>query len=140
MKKLISVVVLMLVVLMGVICVGCGELKLDLSVELQVRQTYFDDLKQEDGWDALDFEDVYVVKYYGTFNNCVVVMMWTKTRALFMETYYDTIDGITIAYAHTNQRISVWRDDKFYDLPDAYSQGFLNKANIKKIAAVHADR
>jgi len=131
MKKLVSIWAFMIVVTMGVIMVGCGS-GLEPKTELLVKQTYFDDLKNE-GWSDLVLSDVYVIKYYGTFDDCVVVMMSTKKSMYTQALWKEEVGGVIINYSNGN-RILAWKENKFYELQEAFNNEFLTKTNLEIIA------
>ena len=46
-----------------------------------------------------------------------------------------SIDDVEFVY--NREKITVWINDTFYDLKDAYDRGLLSKSDIEKIAVQH---
>ena len=77
---------------------------------------------------------VWIIAYYGTYNNCVVVSMHNGQMggtgaagdAIIGETLFNSGHGIT-----------VWKEGQFYALHDAYNQGLLTNEDLRNIAYFH---
>ena len=69
-----------------------------------VRATYEDQLKAS-------VDDVTIKKYYGTYGECIAVMM-TDKYSLYSDAFHgDIVGGVSISYSNGNQ-IQVWRENK----------------------------
>jgi hypothetical protein len=127
MKKLISVAAVMLAILMGVAMTGCGNNvgKLSAEVELQIKQDF------ADNWGA-SVESVKIYKYYGTYNESVVIMV--QSGAL-PTPWQDNIDGVIFKY-NDGHPIIVWKSGQFYELREAYENDLLSKKDLQSIAEI----
>ena len=113
---------------------------LSTEVENQVKQTYFDylcdryDIKSDPiVYPNAGIDDVWIYKYYGTYNGFVAVMMGNN----FVD-YHDLeediyIDDILIRYPNSNT-IKLWKEKVFYDLKSAFEQGLISKNDLQDIA------
>jgi len=126
-KKLVLIGALVLVILVGGTMVGCGNNvgKLSAEVELQIKQDF------ADSWGA-SLESVKIHKYYGTYNESVVIMM--QSGAL-PTPWQDDIDGVTFKY-NDGHPIIVWKGGQFYELREAYENLFLSKKDLQIIAKI----
>ena len=111
------------------ICSGCGnELVLDVEIAKKIKQDYFQQVNESD----IVLEDVYVYKYYGTYNESVVVIM-----AINGFSPPPSIDRIQVAefefMFNTGLHITVWRDSFFYNLQNAYDGCLLTIENLQEI-------
>lgn len=122
MKKLISNGVLMLVVLIGVVMVGCGSKGLSSKLQTQIKQD----------WQTQYGSELSIINYYGTHNDYV---------AFFMPGANDVVTNVKVAgtifkYGN-NWTIYLWKNGSSYDMIAAYQQGLLTSDNISKIGDFH---
>ena len=137
MKKLLSIGVLMLVILVGVVMSGCGSSgnglpELDSSTALTIRQDYVDTSPRGSNVDSVD--NVHIHRYYGTFNGAIAVSIDDGFN-LMVDIWggTETIAGRTFDYSQPGLQILVWRDGVFYTLTEAYNQNLLTSGNIQTI-------
>ena len=111
--------------------------ELDEEIQNAIKQTCLDEVQADDSegyFKDKTIDDVDIDRYYGTYNDCVVVKIYgfyEYTQAL----WEDRVAGVKIQY-YNGCRISAWKDGVFYELKDAYEQGLLTRKDIKKIAAI----
>jgi len=73
-----------------------------------------------------------IVRYYGTYNGCVVIIPY---YAVITVTWGINIDGIIFAESCPPvPGIIVWKEGSLYTLKEAYEQGFLTRNDLLKIA------
>ena len=109
---------------------------LDPAKLSSVKEAYLQE-KQADGHaDNTTLDDVYIVEYYGTYRECVVVMLTDRNTWYTCMIEEETVAGITIVYSDSN-KIKVYKDGSLYSLQEAYDAGYLTKANIKRIKNIH---
>jgi|GEM_PF-2648387 len=108
---------------------------LDLEIELQVKQTYFEWLFKADPSLIASPEHVYVQAYYGTYNGCVVVLMDYYGGLYADEIWWAICDGIGIYHRNSNS-IMVWVSGELYWLSEAYNLGLLTGYDIQRIADI----
>lgn len=84
----------------------------------------------------MTLDDIYAVAYYGTYSDCVVVMLTDRHTGYTTAIEDETIAGVTIRYSDAN-RIVAYKDGVLYTLQEAYDIGFLTVANIVRIKDVH---
>ncbi|MCL2140508.1 MAG: hypothetical protein FWH42_02350 [Dehalococcoidia bacterium] len=110
--------------------------ELDAETELMVRLSYLARLA-EAGYTGFKIDDIFVDYYYGTYNECVAVMMSAKGME-YLQVVTFSEDG-TVSYSNSN-RILAWKNSIFYSLQEAYDQGFLTRADLQRIADIHSTR
>ena len=141
-KKFVLIGVMGMLLMTALLICSCdvpGKTKdtgLSADIEKQIRQAFLDELHSKGGsWLNYTINDVWIEKYYGTYNGCVVVMMTGEGIVYSQVTGGENIDGIIIGYPNSN-RIKAWKDGKFYSLQEAFDKGFLNKEDIEIIANI----
>lgn len=76
--------------------------------------------------------DVYVYKYYGTYNNFVVISMDMGMSSI------EEIDGVylgdTLITWKDIDRIIAWKDGRFYELKEVYDMGMWTEEDVESIA------
>jgi hypothetical protein len=80
-------------------------------------------------------DDIYITRYYGTFNGCSVVRMDTAFWGYPAVVVQQVIGGTVIGYGSPPFALA-YKDRKFYDLDAAYEQGFLTLDNIITVAII----
>ena len=112
------------------------------QLERQIRQDYLDDLRSRGNGSDYTINDVLIAGYYGTYNDCVIVMMSINNRnqpfnpMLFIH----RVIADTLFHAwpiEENQGIRVWRARRFFNLNDAYNMGILTFDDIRSIAYIY---
>jgi len=111
------------------------------SEEKQIRQGYVDayvklnvpEATADGVWIELNYG-----KYYNELHsgNTTVLMMWHKdegTSAAIREVY---VGDVKFIYSN-GYSITVWNNESFYGLQDAFDQGLLTKEDIIKISELH---
>ena len=101
------------------------------NIELQIRQSYLEHL----GWEDLTLGDVSICKFYGEYNGSYVVMMTTSKSMYTQALWSENVAGVKIQYTDGN-RILVWVGGEFYNLAEAYANGYLVKADIQNVAGI----
>lgn len=81
-------------------------------------------------------DDVSIYKYYGNFNDCIVVMLTDRYTGYLDEIAVETIAGVTIGYGDAN-RIVAYKDGTLYTLQEAYDACYLTVVNIELIRDIH---
>jgi hypothetical protein len=112
------------------------EKSIALSAEMvtRVKQDYVSQyFSPESGVTA---SDIQIHKYYGTFNEKIVLSLSTGLGPDVCGTP-ETIDAFTFYYNYPYYEIRVWGNDEFYTLTQAYEQGLLTYENINAIYLKH---
>ena len=89
-----------------------------LSAETQeaLKQTYLDEFWKDE--DVENFESavdekfnlqIEIKGYYGTFNDCIAVMMTDNNRGYITAIWAETVDDVKIYYNDGN-RIMIWKN------------------------------
>ena len=78
----------------------------------------------------LNADNVFIIDYYGTYNDSVVVKMGRSGPPVELP---DVIIGETILPKAISP-IMVWKDGRIYELHNAYNQGLLTMENLRSIA------
>lgn len=103
---------------------------------LQIKKDYLKKYSNCNKPRELVIEDVEIKKYYGTYNNCDVVL-------LDFGIFHDFDKEIEIAgysFVFSDWReTEVYRNGEFKSLKDAYSSGWLSKEDIKAIHYYHTN-
>lgn len=113
------------------------EMGLSAELQTQIKQDYVSS-SLESGVSTID--DVSLHRYYGTYNNHVVLALSSITKViidLFGGT--ETVAGKTFYYAQPGYRILVWSEGSFYTLTEAHSQNLLTDGNIETIWSLYQE-
>lgn len=107
--------------------------KLSDELENKIKEDWFYKLNSES---SIDYNDItmindWTVDYFGTYNNCVAVMIW-GSRGVDGAERDITIDDVVFHYRDGN-RMEVWKDGNFLKLADAFEQGLLTREDIQDI-------
>lgn len=91
--------------------------------------------------DWTDLADTaYVEGYYGTYNGCEAVVMWS-TELMFNEMIKEVSMGeYTIMLPSGSFDLTLHKDGSFIDIADAYNEGYLTDGDIKAIANTKPER
>lgn len=108
-----------------------GSEKIDL-----IKSAYVQERLNEGYPPAMIIDDVSIYKYYGNFNDCIVVMLTDRYTGYLGEADVETIAGVAIAYGDAN-RIIAYKEGILYTLQEAYDAGYLTVANIELIKDIH---
>ena len=138
-------VLLVMIMFFSVILSACANkepentnnmVELSKEIEIEIKQTHLDYLLTKNGYQDTTIDDIYIQKYYGTYNGCVVVMIQDKLSGVNGAIKEATIADVKFYYGSGNISIQIWKEQKFYELQSAYDQGLLTKEDLKKIAAI----
>lgn len=91
--------------------------------------------KNPDYPDGYSIKNVKIRHYYGTYNECVVMMI-DGYRGFTAAIRSETIAGIVFLYS-SGQGFEIWRNGDFYNLKSAYEKGLLTKSDIETINTLH---
>jgi len=100
------------------------------ETELQIKQSWVNGYPEYANPEYHNVDTV-TVKYYGTYNGCVAVMMY-GFWAIPQTVCHEEIAGVTFSYPDMNF-ILVWKDGCFIELSPAYDQGLLTKEDLINI-------
>lgn len=102
------------------------------------KQTLFSDFIKYKGdageWKGTCPEDLYIVKYYGKYNGCEVVVIWGNDQTCTDDIKDINIDGYTVSLGSGSFELLLHRNDTFISIESAYKSGYLSKTDIEKIA------
>ena len=102
----------------------------------QVKKAYIQE-RLSFGYPAdMTVDDVFISKYYGCYNDCIVVLLTDRFTGYTAEVIDETIAGVTITYGSSNT-IVAYKDGSFYSLQEAHTAGYLTTANIEQIRDIH---
>jgi len=106
-----------------------SDLVIPTHMEIRIRKDYINLL----GLDTHAMGDVYIHRYFGTFNNAVVIVLRNDDgTALGALPFNQTIAGFNFTMSH-DYRYLVWVGDEFYTWLAAYILGILSKDDISEI-------
>ena len=104
----------------------------DTALGRQIRQDYFD--KYGSVFDTVN--DYWISGYYGTYGDCVVLIMSYIFPPAPIYREVDMIVGETLfRYNLYSFWMVVWKEGKFYEIRYAYDQGLLTNEDIRSVAA-----
>ena len=101
-----------------------------------VKGAYLQEMQAKGYAENMALDDVYIIEYYGTYRECIVVMLTYPNAWYTCMMEQETIADVTIQYKDSN-RIKVYKDGSLYSLQEAYDMRYLTKANIKRIKNIH---
>jgi hypothetical protein len=81
-------------------------------------------------WDEAKAEDMFVVFYYGTYNNYEAVVMASCERPVTDDIKKVTIAGQTFELPSGSYEILLHKDSSFIGIEKAYENGYINKVDI----------
>jgi len=117
----------------------------------RIKQDFIDDYNNSKPThiDAMILNDIWISKYYGTYNGCVAAIFNEPFSYFHIDEKYrelvekylphilylppDIVTGIPFYYEYSNS-ISIWKDGQFCSLYSAYDSGLLYKEDIRSIA------
>ncbi|MCL2540139.1 MAG: hypothetical protein FWE53_01740 [Firmicutes bacterium] len=105
--------------------------------ETQIRRTYYCEHLTWGIFKGIWLKDAYIQKNYGTYNDCIVVMMNAKGIVYIAATGEEDVAGIVFGYAYAPQTILVFKNRKLYSLTTAYNNGCLTFENLQEIHDIH---
>jgi hypothetical protein len=104
---------------------------------LQIKQAYLDMKTETMGHHDMTTDDVLVVKYCGTYNECVV-MMFTDSQSFYTTAIRTaSVAGVQFTYSDSNQ-LYAWKSGEMYTLEQAYEAKILRRSDIRDIRNIHA--
>ncbi|MCL2061671.1 MAG: hypothetical protein FWH03_03500 [Firmicutes bacterium] len=145
-KKTITKILTMgMILIMGLgIFAGCGNNKrhpnsdpdIETELEIKIRQNYIKKLPKNS---RVKMNNLWVSKYYGTFDESVVLIFQTSLSESSIlpdgglgNITKETIAGFEFIFG-TSSWINVWYNGNFYSLLDAYNDGLLTSDDIESI-------
>ena len=100
---------------------------------LQIKKTYMETLPFRD---EITIDDVSVIEYCGTYDDCSVLMLTTRVSVYAQALWTEEVAGSRFGYSDSN-RLYAWKDGRIYTLPEAYEAGLLSEADLKTIRSLH---
>ena len=85
----------------------------------------------------LTIDDVLITAYYGTYNDCAVVIFKGYGGATVVNT--TIVAGIMFTYSSGEIEIVVWNAGQFYKLQEAYDLGLFTRESFVNIARLHTE-
>ncbi|MDR0462189.1 MAG: hypothetical protein LBG88_02530 [Christensenellaceae bacterium] len=127
MRKIKLFALPLLLVLVSIMFVGCGNKSNEL--ETRIRNDYVTYLHSQGDTDVV-LADVQILKIYGNFDGVVVVRF---DRPAFEVVTTVQVGGVDLVFDNSNVAI-VWQNGNFFDLQMAYENGLLSIANLNAVA------
>ena len=84
-------------------------------------------------WNGVNSDELYVVKYFGTYNGCEAIVIWSTELDSTDDMKFVSIDKYTINLASGNYELLLHRNSSFITVVEAYNKGYLSKDDIEKI-------
>ena len=106
----------------------------DTELGKQIRQDYFQRL--DNAYGNIKFEDVYVRKLYGAYNDSIAVLMWIYGFDPPPAIVTIEVEGSEFHF-HSGRPIMVWNNGNFYSLQSAYDEGLVSMENLEQIHSLH---
>jgi len=110
---------------------------LSQATEIAIKQTWLQRLLADPSivsfQPAASTDDIEIIKYYGTYNGCVVVMLDDAFSGYTCALRKVVIADVVLYYNDGNT-LRAWKDDHIFSLESAYDQGVLTKEDLKNIA------
>lgn len=86
-------------------------------------------------------EDVYLKKYYGTYGDCVAMMIDSRYFAKDLGDLETQIQVGDYLFTYpTLKQIDIYRNGKFADLDEAYKKGWLSDEAVRDIHYYHSNK
>ena len=116
------------------------------ETELKIKITATKECREKENIKYAEVDGFTITQYYGTYGNCVAVMMIDNYSDFMTVELTDTVAGVNFYYPYVNL-IKIWRGIKqadenesvgaFYTLQEAYENGWLTQDDIMSIAYYH---
>ena len=106
---------------------------LSAETALRIRQDYLDYARNHISpyiFSVLTIKDIWINRYYGTYNNCIIVEMDYSGHVAIVY-LGETIVGETL---FPSQPAIAWKGGNIYELRDAYDQDLLTNNDLREIA------
>ena len=122
---------------------------LDVETERLVKLDYLNYLGRSFGWSVAGlydrtFDQIRILRYYGTYNGCVVVIMDADDLFYAQVNTFITVAGLKFGWGDSNVA-RVWKrgespsSGNFYRLNEAYDLGVLSLEDIKNLHGRYFD-
>ncbi len=98
-----------------------------------VKEARLRELQQDPRTAHATLDDIRIDYYFGTFNDCIVVMIDDNFTTQNCSLYDIYVEGIKFHYPDSNRAIAL-KDGVFYQLQQAYDNGFLTLEDLQTIA------
>ena len=105
-----------------------SDTAISTELEHKIRQAY---VRYRDG--GVDFADVYIPKYYGTYSQASVITILVDGEGIGNAVWSETVAGITF-FDSSYVPIRVMFEDVFYSLQQSYENGFLSLTDLQNVA------
>ena len=103
------------------------------SYDQLVREARLAELHKNPDTAHAKITDIHIKQYFGTYNDCIVVMITDNFTTLNFEVSIVYVQGVRFGYKDSN-RILVLKDGIFYQLQQAYDNGYLSRMDLMSIA------
>ncbi len=104
------------------------------NYETLVKEARLKELKQNPDTAHATLDDIKIDYYFGTYNDCIVVMLWDNFTTVNCAMYDVYVEGVKFTYSD-NRRARVLKDGVFYSLQQAYDNGFLSYDDLVSIGS-----
>jgi len=113
-----------------------------LSSEItnEILEVYLTETNKNYGWN-LTIDEVGIEKYYGTYSECIAVILFNKYIVPREEEVYIkyeleiVVDGVSFLYGPViGGTIEIYDNGKLYSMQEAYDKGLLKREDLKNIA------
>lgn len=105
------------------------------EVVLKIKHTYLNKLNKQFPSSDHCIDKINIKHYFGTYENSIVVMMEGDLFSNLTFLLKFSIDDVDFVY--NSEKITVWINDTFYELKEAYEKGLLSKSDLEKISVQH---
>ena len=108
------------------------------KTELKIKSTAAKEYREDNIKDVVA-DGFTITRYYGTYGDCVAVMMTDNYTDHWDWEVVDCVAGVKLHYNNSNQ-IKIWRETEkvlagsFYTLQEAYDNGWLTQEDLMSIA------
>lgn len=85
-------------------------------------------------WSDSELENMYIVKYYGTYHNREVVTIWNSEIETTDDQKVIEVGGQRIILSSGCYDVLLHKNGSYVDITKAYQKGYLNDEDIKKIS------
>ena len=128
-KKIRIICLLAFVILACFTICSCSSKALSKQEEQAIVETYILEYNEQ-----AEVDSVVVEHFFGRFNNALVVLMKDEMRGDTGVMTDREVAGVTFTYPYSNREITVFINNAFVTLQQAYEDGLLSKDNLEKIA------
>ena len=105
------------------------------EIKKEIKESYLERYEIEG-----TYEDIWLMRYYGKFDNSYAVILSDKyIEEIPEERVTEKVAGMPIVYLFKDAYIHIYNKGNLYRLQEAYDKGLIDEDSILKIMSLHSE-